>query len=381
MTKVIVTVSLLFLLATGCLPVSPSAPPVSTELPVAYIDSVSANTVAEGQTVSFSGHGTDAGGSVVAYSWRSDRDGLLNKSANFNTSTLSIGNHYVYFKVQNNRGDWSREVVAIINVLPVGMVKPDIVSFRADPPLIFTGSSTTLTWKVTEATSVTILPDIGDVPLSGNRLISPPNNTVYTLTATNKAGTLTESVRVTVNQETTRTIDVFSIPGDEGYVDRNGDVGNVARVGVSESGVAVQGFLSYDISMIPYGASILSVSLDITPGIISGAPWGTLGGMGVFSDQYSVPLTTNNYKNTFTQDALVVTYNPPNQAYVNAALINAIQKLVDSKNTRFKIRVQFEKFVYLMNPGYSPGGTRYEGAQANLMEFAKGKTKLSITYK
>lgn len=381
MTKVIVTLSLLFLLAVGCLPVTPSAPPVSTDLPVAYIDSVSATTVAEGQTVSFSGHGTDVGGNVVAYSWRSDRDGLLNKSANFSTTSLSIGNHYVYFKVQNNRGDWSREVVAIINVLPVGMVKPNIVSFKADPQLIFSGSSTTLTWKVTDALSITIMPDIGDVSLSGSRLISPPNNTVYTLTATNKAGMATETVRVTVNQETTRTVELYSIPEDEGYVDRNGDVGNVARVGVSESGVPMQAFLSYDISMIPLGSNILSASLDLTPGIIYGSPFSFLGGMGVFQDQYSIPLGSRDYKIAYTLDALVVTYTPPTQAYTYAPITSAVQKLVDSKNTLFKIRVQFEKFSYSITSGFASDGTRTQSPQANLMEFAKGKTKLSITYK
>jgi len=45
---------------------SAAVPPVSTEPPVAYIDSVSAATVAEGQTVSFIGHGTVANGSIVA---------------------------------------------------------------------------------------------------------------------------------------------------------------------------------------------------------------------------------------------------------------------------------------------------------------------------
>jgi len=105
-----------------------------------------------------------------------------------------------------------KRVIAIINVVPLGMVKPDIVSFKATPELIYAGQSTTLTWKVTEATQITISPDIGDVPLSGSRLISPPNNTIYTLTASNKAGTISDSVRVTVNQETTKMLELYSIP-------------------------------------------------------------------------------------------------------------------------------------------------------------------------
>jgi hypothetical protein len=378
--RIFLSVVLFLVIGIGCLPVTP-APVVSTEPPVAYIDSVSATTAAQGQTVTFSGHGTELNGTVVAYSWRSDRDGDINKTANFSTSSLSVGNHYIYFKVQNNKGIWSREVVAILNIVPAGMVKPDIVSFKATPELIFAGQSTTLTWKVTEALTITITPDIGDVPLSGSRLITPPNNTVYTMTATNKAGTISESVRVTVNQETTKTVELFSIPSDEGYVDRNGAIGNVARVGVSESGVASQGFLSYDISMIPYGATILSVTLDLQPGVISGSPWGLLGGMGIFLDQYSMPLTAGDYKTSFTQDAMLVTYNAPTQAYIYPTFINAVQKLVDSKNPRFKIRIQFEKFTYNVSPGFSQDGSRLSNPQPNVMEFGKGKTKLIVTYK
>jgi len=75
---------------------------------------------------------------------------------------------------------------------------PVIVAFSANPANINSGESATLSWSVTEATAVTIDQGIGDVPSSGTQLVSPTMTTTYTLTASNSAGTVTESVIITV---------------------------------------------------------------------------------------------------------------------------------------------------------------------------------------
>jgi len=80
--------------------------------PTAYIDSITPNPATQGtDTVSFTGHGTDSDGSVVAYNWRSSKDGQLSTSSSFNkpASALSMGTHTIYFKVRDNYGDWSTE--------------------------------------------------------------------------------------------------------------------------------------------------------------------------------------------------------------------------------------------------------------------------------
>lgn len=365
--KLLFIIFLALLIVTGCLPVIPSTPAYN-EPPVAYIDSISAATVAEGQTVIFSGHGTDVGGTVVAYNWRSDRDGVLSKSANFNTSSLSIGNHYIFFTVQDNSGDWSREVIGIVNILPVGVIKPSVDSFKATPNLIVEGESTTLTWNVTGSSTVEILPDIGNVPPSGSRLVYPKTNTTYTLTATNKAGSVTGTVRVTINQASGKPIELFSLVSEEGYVDRNGEVGTIPKAGITESGVPMQAFFSFDISMVPAGAIIQSASLDLTNYIQYGNPFGLLGAMGAFPDQYET-LESRDYRLSFTMDALVLAYTPPLNAYDYAQLAYAVQKQVDARSNRFQLRVQFEKFTF------------YQASAANYLEFIKGKNKLNIWYK
>jgi hypothetical protein len=58
----------------------------------------------------------------------------------------------------------------------------------ANPPTISAGSSTTLGWNVSNATSVTIDQGVGTVASAGTALVSPATSTNYTLTATNAAG-------------------------------------------------------------------------------------------------------------------------------------------------------------------------------------------------
>lgn len=74
--------------------------------PVAYIDSISPNPATPGQTISFSGHGTDSDGTITGYNWRSNKDGTLSTSASFSKSNLSTGTHTIYFKVRDNYGTW-----------------------------------------------------------------------------------------------------------------------------------------------------------------------------------------------------------------------------------------------------------------------------------
>jgi len=86
-------------------------PPPQNQRPVAYIDSASPNPAVYGQEVSFSGHGTDpdGDGTVVGYNWRSSMDGPLSSYSSFDTSSLSLGSHIIYFKVKDTSGDWSDE--------------------------------------------------------------------------------------------------------------------------------------------------------------------------------------------------------------------------------------------------------------------------------
>jgi hypothetical protein len=80
-----------------------------------------------------------------------------------------------------------------------------INSFLASPTTITVGESSTLSWSVTDATTVTIDHGVGAVALSGTTTVSPITTTTYTLTATNAAGSVTAQTTVTVGSALTVT--------------------------------------------------------------------------------------------------------------------------------------------------------------------------------
>jgi hypothetical protein len=75
---------------------------------------------------------------------------------------------------------------------------PTISSFSASPSTITYGASTTLSWSVSGATTISI--DNGLGVQSGNSVsVSPTVTTTYTLTATNSNGSITSQATVTVD--------------------------------------------------------------------------------------------------------------------------------------------------------------------------------------
>src|SRR4030042_2090124 len=63
-----------------------------------------------------------------------------------------------------------------------------INSFGSSPAAIAPGESSTLSWSVTGATTVSIDQGIGNVALTGTRVVMPGATTVYTLMDFNAAG-------------------------------------------------------------------------------------------------------------------------------------------------------------------------------------------------
>ena len=200
MKKLLFPILVILMLAAGCIRIV--SVPSSNELPIAYIDSIFPTEAPAGETVFFDGHGTDAEGDVVAYSWRSSIDGDLSTTASFATSSLSAGVHTIYLSVQDDDGDWSEEVESSVTVSgeagPPARA-PTINSFTASPGSIPSGGSSTLTWNVFGARRVSIDHGLGNVALAGTRTVSPGTTTTYTLTATNEADTVTARARVTVS--------------------------------------------------------------------------------------------------------------------------------------------------------------------------------------
>ena len=76
---------------------------------------------------------------------------------------------------------------------------PVINSFNASPATISAGETSTLNWTVTGATTVSIDQGIGNVALTGPRAVAPSVTTIYTLTASSSAGSVTATTQVIVS--------------------------------------------------------------------------------------------------------------------------------------------------------------------------------------
>jgi hypothetical protein len=372
MKKLLLPAVVILLVATGCVLI----PGVTKQPPTAYIDSVWPINATLGETVVFKGHGVDPDGTVGAYSWRSSRDGDLSTAASFQTSSLSPGAHSIWFKVQDNDGQWSPEVMATVIVVPVGVSQPVVNSFNVNPGSIVAGDSSTLSWDVTGAASVSIDPSIGNVSLSGNRVVLPTTTTTYTLKATNTAGTVTATAQITVSAATTPTVELFPIAAESGYVRQDGYVGHDIIVGSVSASGSIQAFISFDISMIPKDAVVKSVSLDLTSGTVFGTPFDSMGQLYICSQTYRT-VDSSDYIVGPPTSVMYSTSQIPTAPITSSLMVAAVQDQIDNESRHFQIRLQFEKAPYT-----ALYGTRwYEKANpTDDIEFPPGTIELVIVY-
>jgi hypothetical protein len=173
----------------------------NNQKPISYIDLIKPELANQGDTISFIGHGIDVDGEIVDWMWRSDIDGELSNGHSFQSDKLSAVEHVIYFKVQDKSGEWSAETQKVVKVLGANSDLPEIGYFSVSPSNILAGDSTTLYWNVAGATAVSIDPVIGTVALTGSRAVILETTTVFKITASNPAGSVSDSYTVTVTGE------------------------------------------------------------------------------------------------------------------------------------------------------------------------------------
>lgn len=115
------------------------APPLLNERPVAWINSITPNPADGGETVRFEGNGRDSDGSVVRYEWSSSIDGVFASGAFTSPvvvtrDNLSPGVHTIYFRVKDDRGDWSEKDNRRLTIRSV--TQPPVANIQTvpDPP-------------------------------------------------------------------------------------------------------------------------------------------------------------------------------------------------------------------------------------------------------
>ncbi len=72
------------------------------------------------------------------------------------------------------------------------------VTLQANPTSLNKGEATTLSWSSTNATQLSIAPDVGAVSPEGSTKVTPGDSMTYTITASGPGGSADASVRVTV---------------------------------------------------------------------------------------------------------------------------------------------------------------------------------------
>jgi hypothetical protein len=95
--------------------------------PQANMNSIYPEISNKGEAIYFEGVGEDYICGISSNNWRSSIDGFLSNSSSFNTSILSVGNHTIYFKVQNDLGLWSEEINYSITINPITKQDPDFL--------------------------------------------------------------------------------------------------------------------------------------------------------------------------------------------------------------------------------------------------------------
>jgi len=145
----------------------------------------------------------DPNGLALTYTWTQEGgptvaiSGANSAVATFNAAA---GQSYLFLlTVRNSAGLSASARVRVTTTSPQNAI---ILFFTANPSTINKGQSSTLSWSTQNATSVTIS-GIGSVPVSGSHAVSPTQNTVYTLTASNSTSSVTATAAVNVGSGTT----------------------------------------------------------------------------------------------------------------------------------------------------------------------------------
>src|SRR5260370_938394 len=72
------------------------------------------------------------------------------------------------------------------------------VTPQASPTSVNKGESSTLSWNSTDATQLSIAPDVGAVTAQGSTKVTPSDTTTYTITATGPGGSASATAAVNV---------------------------------------------------------------------------------------------------------------------------------------------------------------------------------------
>ena len=179
---------LIALILTACVALGGAAARAATK-PTINSFSASPTSIIRGQSSTLSWDTTGATKISIV-------PGTFTSTAASGSTSVSPTTTTTYtLKATNSAGTVTKTAKVIVTVPQ----KPMIHSFKASPPKILDGTSSTLAWDTTDATSIAISPGgFSSGSAMGSVSVSPTATTAYKLTATNANGSKTATLTVTV---------------------------------------------------------------------------------------------------------------------------------------------------------------------------------------
>lgn len=117
--------------------------------PTAQITNYPVDTVYTGQAVTLEGNAWDNDGTVIAYKWTSNLNGILGTSPVITVNNLTVGTHTINFTAQDDRGAWS--LPATVHITVEYNEKPSkVLGLTAHDTYGDDGGSITVEWLANE---------------------------------------------------------------------------------------------------------------------------------------------------------------------------------------------------------------------------------------
>jgi hypothetical protein len=164
------------------------------------------------------------------------------------TTTRSVSPAFGYYETiyNNNQNSIVADTVTpgnspimIFGEQPSGS-SPSISSFNASPGVIASAATSTLSWNITNASSVAITPGaFSTSTLIGSTTVNPTSTTIYTITATNSNGTSTATTTVQIAAVPSAPQSLSATPG-------NSQISLSWSAPLSNGSSSLTGYLVYD---------------------------------------------------------------------------------------------------------------------------------------